>query len=233
MKAERSNRVKRVLLSLRHWSLSLFNLQRSSVTVQPGRKAQEQPLRDVFCRCPEFVSPVSGVLSGFGAPLWLLEPTEAMRLPQLNTCHPAPLHTHTSGKERERSKVFFRLYSSDLTCLNNTKSHFMRGLVALFLLTANVTCTGSPLVSPLGRFQTQKLNFHSLSSLNADWSTQKLPLFLLDSPTQGVGPCISGGSAADCAPRPTKKTPHKILQNNQTNRHFSTQKISWSHNKVE
>lgn len=66
-----------------------------------------------------------------------------------------------------------------------------------------------PLVNlSLDLSRTQKLNFHSLSSVVADWPSRVLPLFLLDGPNQGAGSNASTESVVDGAPK-SPKPPHR------------------------
>lgn len=109
--------VTETLLSLRHRSLQLSFLDPPG-TARPGKKPQKTPLKRsiVVARSYslEFLSPHSCVTAGFlrlSTLLKLGEPTEAMRLPQLSTCHPPLLDTRSQrGGESSCSAVFNKLH---------------------------------------------------------------------------------------------------------------------------
>lgn len=83
-----------------------------------ARNRKKTPLKTSTVGVPsyslEFLSPHSRVSAGFlrlSTLLKLGEPTEAMRLPQLSTCHPALLDKHTQrGRESSRLAVSHKLH---------------------------------------------------------------------------------------------------------------------------
>lgn len=100
------------LLLLRHWSLSLFYPESSTVPprarTSPGKSNTSNICLFVFYRCPYVLTRVSILslrrfvftsLVSSETLLRLWEPTGAMRLPPLNTCHPPLLRTDLGERE--------------------------------------------------------------------------------------------------------------------------------------
>lgn len=130
------------------FSSPLAALQRSTKTSRPGRKLPRRWFVVMGAYSRELLSVFAAFCLRINAPIRLQEPTEAMRLPQMNTCYSAP--HRLCWRERGGEALF--LHSTDIlrsfrSFMKAKKSHFapLRWYIQLHVLPINLASIRSKL----------------------------------------------------------------------------------------